>query len=594
MPGHPDRVLAPALALSWRILGFMSKAAVQPPGSQTVQRLLSCRIINVQSTIAWDTESKALRQGKLTLQFAFDDFVLNQDRRELTLRGQAVAVGPQVFDLLLLFVSNPDRVVSKDELLEGVWSGRIVSESTITSHINAVRKAIGDTGEEQRLVRTVARKGYRFVGQVRVDDSGQAPPADLDRQPVPPRQASPAVLALPDKPSITVLPFHNLSGDPEQEYFADGVVEDIIAALSRIRWLFVIARNSSFTYKGRSVDAQGVGQELGVRYVLEGSVRKCANKVRITGQLIDATSGTHIWAERFEGLLDDIFELQDRITESVVGAIAPQLEQAEIERAKRKPTESLGAYDYYLRAMANLHSGSREAIEQALPMFYTAIELDPEFSSAYGMSAWCHFWRKLNGWMADRPGEIAEGIRLARLAVALGRDDAVALTRGGHALAHLAGEVDSGIALLDRARLLNPNLAPAWYLGGILRALHGETDMAIKDLSHAVRLSPLDPEMFRMQVGMALANFFAGQFDAAAHWAEKALGNLPSLLPAAALLAASHAFGDRMDKATLAMQRLREQDPTLRLCNLQDWLPIQRPVDLALFADGLRLAGMPE
>jgi TolB-like protein len=537
---------------------------------------------------------KALRQGMLTLQFAFDDFVLNQDRRELTLRGQAVAIGPQVFDLLLLFVSNPDRVVSKDELLEGVWSGRIVSESTITSHINAVRKAIGDTGEEQRLVRTVARKGYRFVGQVRVDDNGQAPQPDIDQRPVPPRQASPSTLALPDKPSITVLPFHNLSGDPEQDYFADGVVEDIIAALSRIRWLFVIARNSSFTYKGRSVNAQGVGQELGVRYVLEGSVRKNANKVRITGQLIDATSGTHIWAERFEGLLDNIFELQDRITESVVGAIAPQLEQAEIERAKRKPTESLGAYDYYLRAMANLHSGSREAIEQALPMFYRAIELDTEFASAYGMAAWCHFWRKLNGWMDDRPGEIAEGIRLARLAVALGRDDAVALARGGHALAHLAGEVDSGIALLDRARLLNPNLAPAWYLGGILRALHGETDMAIKDLSHAVRLSPLDPEMFRMQVGMALANFFAGQFDAAAQWAEKALGNLPSLLVAAALLAASHAHDDRMDKATLAMQRLRELNPTLRLCDLKDWLPIQRPEDLALFADGLRLAGMPE
>jgi TolB-like protein len=555
---------------------------------------MSCRIINVQSTIAWDTESKALRQGTLILQFAFDDFVLDQDRRELTLRGHVVAVGPQVFDLLLLFVSNPDRVVSKDELLEGVWSGRIVSESTITSHINAVRKAIGDTGEEQRLVRTVARKGYRFVGQVRIADSEQAPAPDIDRQPAPARLAAPSALALPDKPSITVLPFHNLSGDPQQEYFADGMVEDIIVALSRIRWLFVIARNSSFTYKGRPVDAQGVGQELGVRYVLEGSVRKSANKVRITGQLIDATSGTHIWAERFEGLLDDIFELQDRITERVVGAIAPQLEQAEIARAKRKPTESLGAYDFYLRAMAQLHSGSREAIEEALPMFCKAIELDPEFASAYGMAAWCHFWRKLNGWMTDRPAEIAEGIRLARLAVALGRDDAVALTRGGHALAHLAGEMDNGIALLDRARLLNPNLAPAWFLGGILRALHGETEAAIKDLNHAVRLSPLDPEMFRMQVGMALANFFAGQFDAATHWAEKALGNLPSLLPAAALLAASHAFSARMDKATLAMQRLREQDPTLRLCNLQDWLPIQRPEDLALFTDGLRLAGMPE
>lgn len=531
---------------------------------------------------------RAQRQGMLTLQFAFDDFVLNQDRRELTLRGDVVAVGPQVFDLLLLFVSNPDRVVSKDELLEGVWSGRIVSESTITSHINAVRKAIGDTGEEQRLVRTVARKGYRFVGQVRVDESGQPP--EVDHRPT----ARPSALALPDKPSITVLPFHNLSGDPEQEYFADGVVEDIIAALSRIRWLFVIARNSSFTYKGRAVDALGVGQELGVRYVLEGSVRKCANKVRITGQLIDATSGAHIWAERFEGLLDDIFELQDRITESVVGAIAPQLEQAEIERAKRKPTESLCAYDYYLRAMAKLHSGSREAVEQALPMFYKAIELDPEFASAYGMAAWCHFWRKLNGWMIDRPSEIAEGIRLARLAVSLGRDDAVALTRGGHALGHLAGEVDSGIALLDRARLLSPNLAPAWYLGGTLRALHGETEAAVKDLSHAVRLSPLDPEMFRMQVGMALANFFAGHFDVAAQWAEKALGNLPSLLVGVALLAASLAHDGRMDKAQLAMQRLRELDPAMRLGNLKDWLPIKRPEDFASFANGLRLAGLPE
>ncbi|MGZ9739525.1 winged helix-turn-helix domain-containing tetratricopeptide repeat protein [Pseudomonas sp. GNP012] len=527
--------------------------------------------------------------------FSFEDYVLDQERRELTLRGQVVAVGPQVFDLLLLFVNNPDRVVSKDELLKAVWGERIVSESTITSHINAVRKAIGDTGEEQRLVRTVARKGYRFVGQINGDLSGQArQPEDDERPTAAPKPIPSPALVLPDKPSITVLPFQNLSGDPEQEYFADGVVEDIIAALSRLRWLFVIARNSSFTYKGQTVDARGVGQALGVRYVLEGSVRKSGNKLRITGQLIDATSGTHIWAERFEGLLDDIFELQDQITESVVGAIAPQLERAEIERAKRKPTESLDAYDYYLRAMAKLHSGSREAIEQALPMFYQAIELDGEFASAYGMAAWCHFWRKLNGWMVDRPAEIAEGIRLARLAVALGRDDAVALTRGGHALAHLAGEVDGGIALLDRARLLNPNLAPAWFLGGILRALRGETDAAIEHLNHAVRLSPLDPEMFRMQVGMALAHFFAGHFDAAAGWADKALGNLPSLLVAAALVAASHALGGRMDKANLAMQRLQALAPSLRLCGLKDWLPIQRPEDFARFVDGLRLAGLPE
>jgi len=560
-----------------------------------MQRVSSCRIINLNeiSPAAWDTELKALCQGKPTLQFAFEDFVLDQERRELTLRGQVVAVGPQTFDLLLYLVSNRDCVVSKDDLLKAVWSGRIVSESTISSHINAVRKAIGDTGEEQRLVRTVARKGYRFVGRVNVDNSKQARQPGIDEHATS-RQPPSSALLLPDKPSITVLPFQNLSGDPEQDYFADGVVEDIIVALSRIRWLFVIARNSSFTYKGQAVDIQGIGQTLGVRYVLEGSVRKCGNKVRITGQLIDATSGTHIWAERFEGLLDDIFELQDQIADSVVGAIAPQLERAEIERAKRKPTESLDAYDYYLRAMAKLHSGTREAIADALPMFNTAIELDPEFASAYGMAAWCHFWRKLNGWMTDRPAEIAEGTRLARLAVTLGRNDAVALTRGGHALAHLAGDVDGGIALLDRARLLNPNLAPAWFLGGVLRALRGETEGAIKDLAHAVRLSPVDPEMFRMQIGMSLAHFFAGRFDLATQWAEKALGNLPNLLAPVALVAASYALSGQMDKAKQAMRHLRELDPLLRVSNLRDWLPIQRAEDLARFAQGLRRAGLGE
>lgn len=350
------------------------------------------------------------------MQFVFEDYLLDQQRRELTWRGQVVTVGPQVFDLLLLLVSNRERVVSKDELLNAVWSGRIVSESTITSHINAVRKAIGDTGEQQRLVRTVPRKGYRFVGEIIPCDS----PVNVPEAPAIPEVAT--TLVLPEKPSITVLPFQNLSGDPEQDYFADGIVEDIITALSRLRWLFVIARNSSFTYKGRAVDARGVGQELGVRYVLEGSVRKCGNKIRITGQLIDACSGTHLWAERFEGLLDDIFELQDQVAESVVGAIAPQLERAEIERAKRKPTDSLDAYDYYLRGTAKLHIGTREAIEQSLALFYRAIELDPEFASAYGMAAWCHFWRKLNGWMTDRPREIAEGARLARMGVELGRD----------------------------------------------------------------------------------------------------------------------------------------------------------------------------
>ncbi|POR52624.1 winged helix-turn-helix domain-containing protein [Bosea psychrotolerans] len=529
------------------------------------------------------------------MQFAFGDYRLDPERRELTLGAQVVTVGPQVFDLLLHLIGNRDRVVSKDELLQAVWGGRIVSESTITSHINAVRKAIGDKGDEQRLVRTIARKGFRFVGEV--EQAGEA------RQPIgsgaPERAASPStelrsVPLPPDKPAITVLPFQNLSGDPEQEYFADGVVEDIIAALSRIRWLFVIARNSSFAFKGRAVDVKEIGRELGVRYVLEGSVRKSGSKVRITGQLIDAATGTHLWAERFEGLLDDIFELQDRIAESVVGAIAPQLERAEIERAKRKPTESLDAYDYYLRGTAKLHSGTREAIEAALPLFYKAIELDPDFASAYGMAAWCHVWRKVNGWMVDHPQDITEGVRLARLAVELGRDDAVALTRAGHALGHFTGDLDGGIALIDRAVLLNPNLAPAWFLGGFLRAFNGEPASALEHFAHAARLSPLDPEMFRVQLGMSLAHFVAGDFDSAAAWAEKAAGNLPSLLVAAALMAASHALAGRPDEARQAMERLHALDPSMRIAKLRDWLPIHRPDDLARFADGLRLAGLLE
>lgn len=527
------------------------------------------------------------------MQFLFDDYVLDPERRELTRGPEAVAVGPQVFDLLLYLVQNCEHVVSKDALLDAVWNGRVISESTLTSHINAARKAIGDSGGEQRLIRTVARKGFRFVGEVREvrrpNGSGF-----LQTSAAKPDDAFAHPLALPGKPSIAVLPFVNLSGDPEQEYFTDGVVEDIISALSRIRWLFVIARNSSFTYKGRAVDVKQVSHELGVRYVLEGSVRKLANRVRITGQLIDGTTGGHLWAERFEGTLDDIFELQDQIAESVVGAIAPQLEQAEIERAKRKPTERLDAYDYYLRGMANLHQGTKDSIEEALAQFYHALSLDPEFASACAMAAWCHFWRKVNGWMTDRPHETAEGVRLARRAVKLGRDDAVALTRSGHALGHLTGDLDGGVALIDRALVLNPNLASAWFLGGYLRAWKGEPDGAAEHFARAMRLSPLDPELYRMQAGMALAHLFAGRFDTASSWAEKAFRHLPSFLMVVGIIAASHALAGRPDEAQRAMDRLRQLDPTLRIATLTDWLPIRRPEDLATFAEGLRRAGLPE
>lgn len=460
----------------------------------------------------------------------FGDCLLDPDRRELKRASGAVAVGPQVFDLLLYLVENRGRVVSKDELLDAVWLGRIVSESTITSHINAARTAIGDSGHEQRFIRTVARKGFRFVGDVS-EASGDARPRD---------QAAPeAVLALPDKPSIAVLPFVNLSGDADQDYFADGMVEDIITALSHIRWLFVIARNSSFAYKGRTSDVKQIGRELGVRYVLEGSIRRAANRVRITGQLIDAGTGGHLWAERYEGALDDVFELQDRITESVVGAIAHELERAEIERARRKPTESLDAYDHFLRGMASFHAGSPANIDHAVACFQQAIALDPEYASAYGMVAWCLFWRRLNGWTQDAAADTAEGARMARRAVDLGRNDAVALTRGGHALAHFTRDLDTGIDFLDKALLLNSNLAAAWFLGGYLRLWRGEPDDAIKRFEHAMRLSPLDSEMFRMQAGVAMAHLLARRFDAACLWAEKAFRDVPHFILSPALIASN-------------------------------------------------------
>jgi tetratricopeptide (TPR) repeat protein len=371
-------------------------------------------------------------------------------------------------------------------------------------------------------------------------------------------------------------------------------VEDIITGLSRIRWLFVIARNSSFAYKGRAVDVKQVGRELGVSYVLEGSVRKSANRVRITGQLIDTSTGASLWADRLEGSLDDIFDLQDQVSLTVVGALAPKLEQAEIDRAKHKPTERLDAYDYFLRGMERFYQHSREATGEALSLFSRAIELDPGFASAYGMAAWCHTWRKINGWMVDRANETAEGARLAWRAVELGRDDAVALARGGHALGFLLGDLDSGIAFVDRAILLNPNLATAYVVNGLLRYYRGETDLAIQPLQRAMRLSSLDPTLYQMQVGTGFAHLLAGRFNEASSWSEKAFREGPNYLVAAAVTAASHALAGRLEGATQAMARVRLIDPSLRLSNLKDWFPIRRPEHFALWADGLRKAGLPE
>lgn len=402
--------------------------------------------------------------------------------------------------------------------------------------------------------------------------------------------------ALPDKPSIAVLPFQNLSGDPEQDYFADGIVEDIITALSRFKALFVIARNSSFTYKGHAVDVKQVGRELGVRYVLEGSVRKAANRVRITGQLVDTATGAHLWADRIDGGLDDIFDLQDRVTESVVGAIAPAVERAEVERAKRKPTESLDAYTVYLRGLAKLFQfANRQAIEDALGLFNGAIELDPEFACAYGRAAACYARAKGQGWISGTANEIAEVSRLARRAVDLGKDDAIALATSGWAFAYVARDRDAGAALIDRALVLNSNLSEAWSYGGWTKLYLGEPEAAIDRFARATRLSPLDPWGVVMRSGIAHAHFFLGRYDEAVSWAAIALRDDPDHQPALRIGAASNAMAERPEQAKKAVDRLLQLHPALRASNLKNVLgPYRRAQDLSLYEEGLRKAGLPE
>jgi TolB-like protein len=524
------------------------------------------------------------------VQFQFEDFVLDSDRRELARGSEPIGIGPQVFDLLLYLVQNREHVVTKDDLIEGVWAGRIVSESTLTSHINAVRKAIGDTGNEQRLLRTIARKGYRFVGNVWEAGASRNVAPDVAAKP---DRSEEAGLLVPDRPSIAVLPFLNLSGDVSQDYFVDGVVEDIISALSRVRWLFVIARNSSFTYKERAVDVKQVGRELGVRYVLEGSLRRATTRVRITGQLVDASTGATLWSERFESALEDLFELQDQMATSVVGELVPHLESVEIQRARHKPTESLDAYDYYLRGMWKFRQISRGAIDEALPLFHEAIRLDPDFAAAYAMAAWCHSWRKLSR-VNDPEREVAEGTRLARRAVQLGHDDAIALAASAHALAHLVRDFDVSVALLDRALVLDPNLAAGWYLGGFMRIWRGEPDEAIERIAHGMRLSPLGPDVQRMEVGTAMAHLMASRTEDALSWTERASRHRSDQALPLTIFAAIYARAGRGDEARAAMQQLRRLDPALRCSNLGEWLPFQRSQDLANFADALRDAGLPE
>ncbi len=521
--------------------------------------------------------------------FLFDNYTLDTDRRELHCGAAAIAVEPQVFDLLAYLIENCERVVSKDDLIAAVWRGRAISDSTLTTRLNAARRAIGDSGEKQHLIRTLPRKGVRFVGAVRKqrkDAAVLAQRATTERPEVP--------LSLPDKPSVAVLPFTNMSGDPEQEYFSDGVVEEIITALSRFSSLFVIARNSSFTYKGRAVDVKVVRRQLGVRYVLEGSVRKAGNLVRITGQLVDAESGAHMWADRFDGPVEDIFDLQDRVTANVFTAIVPKLEQAEIRRVMRKPTEDLNAYDYFLRAMARYNQYSKNANSEALQLFSRAFELDPGFATAYGLAARCYGYRSVNRWMTDAPREKAEAVRLARRAIEMAGNDAVALCTAGSVLDSIGREPHAAAVFIQRACALNPNLASAWLFSGSVRTHLGDPELAIADFERALRLSPLDQMMFLMHTGMAFAHFLADRPEEGAVWAERALCEKPDWLPALRIATMSYALAGQCDGARHAMSRLLNLDPSFCISKVKDLALFVRAEDRARLEHGFRIAGLPE
>jgi TolB-like protein len=406
--------------------------------------------------------------------------------------------------------------------------------------------------------------------------------------------SSPTALALPVKPSIAVLPFQNMSGDPEQEYFVDGMVEEITTAIAKMPWLFVIARNSSFTYKGKAVDVKQVARELGVRYVVEGSARKSGNRVRITGQLIDTASGAHIWADRFDGALEDVFELQDHVASGVAGAIEPKLLLAEMERAARKPTESLDAYDLYLRALSSFHRLTVEGHREAIRLSERALELDPSYWPAMAMIGWCRVYQAVQGWVVPTGAEVAQSVALARQSIEAGKDDPDVLWMAGFTVSHLAGEHALAIAAVERALVLNPNCAHAWMVSGYVRCFSNRLEEAIESIYHALRLSPLDPLAYLFRQCMALAHLAAGRYEEATIWIDQSLGEQPRFLPALRVKVAVCGYLGQEDEGKRWLGRLLELNPGLTVAGFDRFAAtFLSPGVRAQYLEGMRRAGLP-
>jgi TolB-like protein/Tfp pilus assembly protein PilF len=527
--------------------------------------------------------------GDNSVQFLFADHVLDTDRRELHRGSEAISVEPQVLDLLICLVQNRNRVVTKDDLIASVWRGRIVSEATLTSRIYAARKAVGDSGQGQRLIRTISRKGLRFIGDVRTQSDCDNSVAAADLPSAQNRQPAHAALPLPERPAIAVLPFDNMCDDPAQEFFSDGISEDIITALSKLRWFFVIARNSSFIYKGKAVHIKQVAEELGVSYVLEGSVRKLGDRVRITAQLNDVTTGGHIWAERYDRDLADVFDVQDEITEAIVAAVEPQIYAAENFRARRKPPESLDAWDLVMRALSHFWRVTPQDNIAAQELLERAIAIDPNYGQALGLLATSVTFGVHMGWSDKTVAPIAE--RAALAAIRADSEDPWA----HHALgcAHLfARRLDDAIAEFETAVRLNPNFSLAHCYYGIALADNGRWQEAEEAVRRALRFSPRDPLSAIYFGAAAFAQYIGRNYEKAMQLARESIRLRGDFVGARRLLTAAAGMSGQTEVAAAALAELRRAQPDVSLAWIADRMPIKHDADREHYLEGFRRAGL--
>jgi TolB-like protein/cytochrome c-type biogenesis protein CcmH/NrfG len=520
---------------------------------------------------------------------SFGDYEIDVERRELRRAKTPVHVEPQVFDLLVYLVQNCDRVVSKDDLIASVWGGRIVSDSTLTSRINAARKAVGDSGEDQKLIRTIARKGFRFVGDVRAQSDAE-PAHNSGSLPDEIHEQSRPALPLPDRPAIAVLPFVNMSGDPEQEYFSDGISEDIITALSKLRWFFVIARNSSFIYKGKAVHLKQIAEELGVGYVVEGSVRKGGGRVRITVQLNDVATGSHIWAERYDRDLSDVFALQDEITEAIVAAIEPQLYAAENFRAQRKPTDSMDAWDLVMRALSHYWRVTRQDNVVAQALLEKATAIDPNYGQALGLLAASHTFSAHMGW-ADMATVVPIAERAALAAIRADSEDPWAHYALG-SVCLFTRRFDDSLAEFEVALRLNPNFSLAQGYYGLTLSYCGRWEEADLAARRALRLSPRDPFSAVYYGIAAYAQFVGRNYEEAMRLSREGIRQRGDFVGAHRVLTAAAGMAGQTDIARVALQELRRAQPNISLAWIASQMPIKLKADREHYLEGFRRAGL--